>query len=285
MKKSLLLLTITLATISGFSQSASELYCSAKSAYEAEEFPDAVAYLDGAISLVKKGDFYKLRGDCFQKMQNFASALTDYDFAERRGCADLDLNLNRGICRISMGLFEAAEEDLYHHLDASPDDAKAHYYLGEANYMMFENKRSIAHLDDALMIDDEMLEAHYLLGANYSELGKLKEAKVEFQTCRRLKPKYMRIDLNLAILALEDANPDEAIVILSRIVPDNDELTAEVHFYLGEAYYALHQKDQACQQWSAAAELGDSFGKKNHDNICVKKNGRHKKKGSSFIQF
>jgi len=285
MKQITLVLTITLATITGFSQSASELYGLAKSAYEAEEFPDAVDYLDEALSLGKQGNFYKLRGDCFQKMRNFGSALADYDFAERRGCTDLDLNLNRGICRISMGLFEAAEKDLYEHLEVFPDDAKAHYYLGEANYMMFENKRSIAHLDDALMIDDEMLEAHYLLGANYSELGKLKEAKGEFQICRRLKPGFIRIDLNLAILALEDANAEEAVAILTRIVPDSDELTAEVHFYLGEAYYAVHEKDQACQQWSAAAELGDSFGKRNYENICVKKNGRHKKRKASFVQF
>lgn len=285
MKQITLLLVMTIAGLTGFSQSASELYRSAKSAYGAEEYLQAIDILDQAISIGKQGNYYKLRGDCFQKMRNFGSALADYDFADRKGCTDLDLNLNRGICRISMGLFEAAEKDIYHHLEAFPEDAKAHYYLGEANYMMFENKASVAHLEAALNIDDELMEAHYLLGANYSEMGKLKQAEEQFQICRRLNPNYLRIDLNLAILAMEDTNPDEAIGILSRIVPDSDELKAEVHFYLGEAYYALHDKDQACEQWSAAADLGDSYGKKNHDNICVKNNGRHKKRKASFVQF
>jgi tetratricopeptide (TPR) repeat protein len=285
MKQITLVLIITIAAMTGFSQSASDLYRSAKSAYGAEEYLKAVDHLDEAISLGKQGNFYKLRGDCFQKMRNFSSALADYDFAERRGCTDLELNLNRGICRISMGLFEQAQKDLNRHLDAFPDDAKAHYYLGEAAFMMFENKASVAHLYDALMIDDDYMEAHYLLGANYSEMGKMNLAEEEFQTCRRLRPEYMRIDLNLAILALDDSNPDEAIGILSRIVPDSDRLKADVHFYLGEAYYALHDKDQACAQWLAAGDLGDSFGKKNHENICLKQNGRHKKKKTSFVEF
>lgn len=285
MKRITLLLVLAIVTTTGYSQSASDLYRSAKSAYGTENYQGAISHLDDAIALGRQGNFYKLRGDCFQKLGNFGSALADYDFADRRGCTEGDLNLNRGICRISIGLFEQAEKDLYRHLEAFPDDAKAYYYLGETAYMMFENKASVAYLDDAIMIDDDMMEAHYLLGANYSEMGKINLAEDEFQICRRLDPDYMRIDLNLAILALEDANPDEAIGILSRIVPDSDKLKADVHFYLGEAYYALHDKEQACLQWSAAADLGDSYGKKNHENICVKNNGRHKKRKTSFVEF
>lgn len=285
MKQISLILIISFTAMLGYSQSSSELIHSAKASYGNEKFQEAIDFLDQAIAQGKQGNYYKLRGDCFQKQGNFGSALADYDFAERRGCTDLDLNLNRGICRISMGLFEQAENDLNVHLEAFPDDAKAHYYLGEASYMMFENKASVAHLADAIMIDDDYMEAHYLMGANYSEMGKMNLAEEEFQTCRRLKPEYMQIDLNLAILALDDSNPDEAISILSRIAPDSDQLKAHVHFYLGEAYYALHDKDQSCLQWAAAAELGDSYGKKNYENICVKQNGRHKKKKTSFVEL
>lgn len=279
-----LLLALVLST-NLYAQTSSDLFRSAKSDYAVGKYDEAIILLNQAIALGKQGEHYKLRGDCFQKKGEFASALADYDFAERRGCTALDFHLNRGICRISMGMYEQAERDLYRHLEAFPEEAKAHYYLGASAYMQFENKISTRHLEDALLIDDDYMDAHYLMGANYAETGKTALAEQSFQICRELKPDFARIDLNLAILAIENLDPDGALEILSNLVPEDDAMKAEIHFHLGEAYFAMHDKMQACEQWNAAADLGDTFAKRNHQNICVKGNDRHKKKKTTFAEF
>ena len=285
MKSFTLVILGLFATMISHGQSASESYRTALSHYEAGEYELAIDNVDLAINLGKQGNYYKLRADCHHKMESFASALADYDFAEKRGCTDLDLYINRGICRISMGMYDQGEMDLWRHLEAFPEDEKALYYLGEAEYLQFNNKACLNYLNQAIEADPEYMDAYYLRGANYVEMGRMDLAEKDFEMCVELNPDFQRNVLNLAIINIENLQPEEALISLHDLHSEDEELMAEILYYKAEAHYALHNQEEACFLWQQAAELGDVYAEKNYTNVCEKGNGRHKKKKVSFATF
>ncbi|NNE56143.1 MAG: hypothetical protein HKN32_08990, partial [Flavobacteriales bacterium] len=91
MKSAFYLFFSIVLSLGAHAQSAGEWYRKAQSAYEAEDFDLAIQCVDQAISISRKGDYFKLRGDAFHKQEEFGSALADYDFASKMGCLSTDL--------------------------------------------------------------------------------------------------------------------------------------------------------------------------------------------------
>mgnify|MGYP002632043837 CR=1 FL=1 len=276
---------ILLLAQTSIGQSASEHFKSAQALYATGNFEQAIEELDRAIELNKSGDSYKLRADCFQKLGQLTSAMADYEFAEKRGCTALDLYLNRGICRTSLGMYDAAEKDLTSHIKAFPRSAVACYYLAVVAYLQMDNNLSLEWLNDALDYDPDYMAAYYLRGANYFEKGKLSKAEDDFRTAFSLDPTESRGALNLARILLEQLKVEEAMEQLLSISTEDKALITEINYYLAEAYFSLHNEDKACEYWLLAADQGDADAKRNHENICQKQNGRHKVKRTSFGEF
>jgi tetratricopeptide (TPR) repeat protein len=269
-------IVLCLFSVAGYAQDnaailpeADAFYQSALRLYDQSSYQGAISQLDFAIAETKAPEYYKLRGDCFQRLGQFESAHADYNFALRRNVVDSTLFLNRAACRINMELFEEAVADLHKFLESQPESPRAFYYLAVVEYYNFSYKGAINYLELATNLNPDYMEAYYLLGAVYGEMGKPDLALENYGTAYELDPTFHRSMLNAAVLKMEFNDPDGALEILETLKDEQHDFGPELHYYLGEVKTMLHDKDGACEEWQTASAIGDLEAKINYDRICL----------------
>ena len=253
--------------------------------YDAGEFDQIIILIDAEASDLENADLAFVKANSLHKLDSFDVALDYYDAALNLGFIDPDLYLNRGICRISAGLSMDAENDLWSCIEAEGDTETAQYYLAVIDYLLFDNKESIRHLDLALETNSNYFEAHFLLAANYAELGQWAKARASYSKVLEIKPEHTNTKLQLARVEIELMNYDDALSLLQNIKEDEKVEKSIVCFYLAEAYFANKDQDKACEQWRVSAELGDSDARKNMLDICEKGKTKSKRKKGKYAQF
>lgn len=278
MMRKIYLLTLALGLIAGENMAQKEeaifpeaesFYESAVRLYDQNSYRGAISQLDFAIESKKESKYYKLRADCFQKMGNYESALADYNFSIRKEVSDSIVFLNRAACRINIELFEDAVTDLHKYLEKHPESPKAFYYLAVVEYYNFNYKGAIDYLELASTLNPDYMEAYYLLGAVYGEMGKPDLALENYGTAYELDPTFHRSMLNAAVLKMEYNDPDGALAILESLKTEQHDFGPELHYYLGEAKVMLHDKEGACDEWQTAAAIGDAEARVNYDRVCL----------------
>lgn len=110
-------------------------------------------------------------------------------------------------------------------------------------------------LEQAMQIDSEVAELHYLEGERQkAEPGRLREALVAYQRAVQLRPDYAEARMALGIQLLAGGNYSGALShfqAAERLVPT----LPEVHVNLGDAYRATQQWAEAQSAYRRALEL------------------------------
>lgn len=257
----------------------------AREAYAAGNYEVALSNAQIAVAQHASPEALFCRADSYHKLGSFSNALDDYDKARSAGYSADDLYLNRGICKISMALFESAKVDLINYLQRNEDDPKVYYWLATAEYLMMETRASLRYIDEAIYRDSLYSEAYYLRAANYADQKKLNLALEEFRHAYDLKPDLHRAKMNMAIILLGMGQNRNAIEMLSELKLENIDFTAEVLYYRGEALYNMHDMEGACGDWVEAAEMGDDDAEYNYRKLCIDKNDKPRFKRRSYFQF
>jgi len=84
-------------------------------------------------------------------------------------------------------------------IDADPDDAEIHTYLGMAYHKKGDRLHSIHHFEEALR-NDESARSYYNLGMVYEYAHRIDEAVREYQVALSLDPGYKKAEEALARL-------------------------------------------------------------------------------------
>jgi tetratricopeptide (TPR) repeat protein len=116
--------------------------------------------------------------------------------------------------------------------------------LAKANLRMGRTELAQSILEQAMSIDGNNAEAHYLRGQMYETEHRLANAITEYRRAIELDGDYADARMRLGILMLGGANYDEAVhqfEAVSRLVPD----LVAVHLNLGDAY-------RSTKQWTKA---------------------------------
>jgi tetratricopeptide (TPR) repeat protein len=253
----------------------------AKEHYSAGRYEQAIQAATVAIGGETSAEAYFCRANARQKLDLFTEALDDYDRARVNGYSHDELYLNRGICKVTLKLYDSARLDLMHYLEYNNEDARPYYWLATIDYMNLENKPSLRYLEEALAIDSTYADAYYLRAANMVELKKNDMAIDDFQKALQYDSKMHRAKFHMAVLLTETGRYDYALELLSELRLENIDFISEVLYYRGEVFYYLHDFDGACMDWKASAELGDKDAQQNHKRVCADKRKMKKKK----IQF
>jgi Flp pilus assembly protein TadD len=88
-------------------------------------------------------------------------------------------------------------------LQIKPDNAEAHYNLGNALLRKGSVDEAIIHFQKALQIKPNNAEARYTLGNVLLQKGSVAEAIVHYQKALQTKPNYLEVQNNLAwVLAI-----------------------------------------------------------------------------------
>lgn len=252
-------------------------------AYREGRYSDALAICQADAS--GNPGTHKLRGDCLQKTGKPSLALEAYQQARQDGYSGDDLFLHRGICLVTLGLPEEARPDLLLYLGRNPSSALAHYWLGTAEYIALDNGASLRWLNEALWLDSTSADAYFLRAANYVEMGKGLLALEDFEMAYRMNPQLHRAKLNMAVILLDMQRYRSAIEVLSELKLESLDITSEVLYYRGEAFFRMHDMEGACADWSEAAALGDADAAENYRRICTDRNGKVRFKRRSYAAF
>jgi len=226
-----------------------------------------------------------LWADAHHKLSHFDDAMRGYTQSELLGEQSTDLFLNRAICAFSMGDFELARRDLLT-VKEQKEDKRIPYYFGAMAYLDNNFKGATEFLKDALKLDQNYMDAHYLLGAIYLEQKKFLSAETAFIKCLNLRPEFSQSKVNLALCYIEQFKFQEAIDELNQLIESNttDALT-DAYYQLGVCYFQMHDTDTACENWTRAADRGDEDAKAHLAGICEGNQRRIKRRKNVHMAF
>ncbi len=241
----------------------------AQAAYKASEWKTAQAYADSAIALdpsIPGG--YKLRGDIKQRQQDMHGALMDYVKAEKVEPDNARLYVSRSAVHITEERIKEAMRDIEKALDLDDTDPDAWYNRACANYIGRNNEGALRDLEKSLALRPNNADALFLRGVVKGELFKESEGIVDIEAALNLRPDMADGLMSLGVLQFETKQYEAAIGTFTKVIDANDESLKDALYYRADCYYALKNKEMACESWREAAKLGENDAKFIVKNYC-----------------
>lgn len=241
----------------------------AQAAYKANELQRALAFADSAIALEPKipGGF-KLRGDIKQRQQDMHGALLDYVKAEKVEPENARLYVSRSAVHITEQRVKEAMKDIDKALDLDDTDPDAWYNRACANYLGRNNEGALRDLERSLELRANNADALFLRGVVKGELFKESEGILDIEAALNLKPGMADGLMSLGVLEFETKAYEKAIATFTKVIDAKDDDLKEALYYRADSYYALKNKEKACESWTAAADLGEADAKFIVRNYC-----------------
>jgi len=106
---------------------------------------------------------------------------------------------------------ELQEAVMRHRVEKYPDDFMANFDLGVLALARLNASGAVALLENAVRLDPARPDAHDLLGAALSRVGRVPEAIAQFRLALAERPEFANARLNLAGALLRTGKRDEAI--------------------------------------------------------------------------
>lgn len=136
--------------------------------------------------------------------------------------------------------------------------------LVKANLGLTRTELAYSILDQAIAIDANNPELHYLNGVRLQDNNQLAQALAEYRRAVDLRPDYVDARMRLGLQLLAGANYTEAVTqfeTVSHLVPDR----YEVHLNLGDAYRSTKQYDLAKREFDQVIQMRPSFCQVHYD--------------------
>jgi len=109
-------------------------------------------------------------------------------------------------------------------------------------------------LEAAVREEPNMLQALLMLGGCYTELGRRKEARAEFDLVLKKDPKNVQALIGMANVLMEDGLTED-VVTLSKRTLSIDERNAQAYTLLGDVYIGRHEPSKALPYVEKAVEI------------------------------
>jgi Tfp pilus assembly protein PilF len=161
-------------------------------------------------------------------------------------------------------------------LKLKPDYAEAYFNLpsplssGEMLNSQIDvandESRAIETLIEIIRIKPDHVEAYYILGIGYGELGMYKEAIEAYKYVLRLKPDDADVYYNLGVNYGKLGMHKEAIEAYKQSIKIKPDL-ADVHLNLAMAYLSLKDRDSALEEYKILKDLSPELANKLRNHI------------------
>jgi TolA-binding protein len=207
------------------------------------DMQEAYAYKQ-AFSLMKIGDMKKARAG-FQRVKEVG---TTYKDAAAYYVAYIDYSLNHYNDALA-GLMQLKDKTEYRE--------QSQFLIAQIYFMQGKFDRAAVEGEDLLNRyprSENKAEAIRLTGNSYYRLGNEGKAAMYLSEYVKAVQQPLRGDLYILGLCMFNRNDfSNAVKHLSRTVYQDDELTQNANFYLGQSYLKLKNKEQARMTFEAAA--------------------------------
>jgi tetratricopeptide (TPR) repeat protein len=117
-----------------------------------------------------------------------------------------------------------------------------------------ENAAAAEALESALREEPAMPQALLMLGACYSDLGRKKEAKAQFDRVLKDDPQNVQGLVGLANILLDEGKSDDVVTLCRRTL-SLDERNAQAYALLGDVYIDRHEPSTALPYLEKAVEI------------------------------
>jgi len=220
--------------------------------------PAALAAFDRAGQLDPKNAGIQFEiGSTLQKLGRHREAAAHFQKA-----IELDPKMfvaynNLGVSLAALGEYDQAVRLYQQSIKLHPELAGLSFYSNLGIAFLYQNNLERAESAFTLetAINPEHREAHLNLGNIYAIQGRPEEAIREYQRVLSLDPRNRQARINLAIVYLSQQKPAAAQPLLLELLQDSPEDPAG-HYYLGQTYSRLGDRQRASQEFQRAQKLG-----------------------------
>jgi tetratricopeptide (TPR) repeat protein len=139
-------------------------------------------------------------------------------------------------------------------VDLRPDDANAHYDLGNAYSKAGRHEEAIVALKHAVLINSDFAQAYYGLGVEYGRVGRLDFAVDALKEAIRINPDFAKAHYKLGFIYGRVGIIDGAIQSFKEVVRINPDF-AGGYFNLGVAYGNAGRHEDAIEAFKGAIRV------------------------------
>jgi tetratricopeptide (TPR) repeat protein len=245
-------------------------------------FGSPIAFYDHVINNTKNNAMaYLNRGFYKDNVQNLQGALSDYNEAIKINPEYIDALINRGnLLSQKFGNLEAGLADLEKAinlvLQKEGNDGEALKPYFDVLNNMGIIKQNTGNIQGAMetyntliMIKPDFVEGYYNRGIlNYEKLNDVESALADFNKVIEINPKYFKAYINRGVIKETELNRyDDAIKDYNKAIELKPDF-AMAWFNRGMCYLQLGQINNACSDWSRAANYGSNDAKKLINQWC-----------------
>lgn len=152
---------------------------------------DALKYATIAVNMDPSGALVRqIRADINLDLGNFIDAVTDATIAIKADPEELDTRITRGLAYLNINKPTEALADLDFVIKREPNFTDAYNYRAAILLSSAEPKKALADAKKAVTLEPEYALAYSYLGASYSRLGMIDDARQAFETAVRLERKF-----------------------------------------------------------------------------------------------
>ena len=108
--------------------------------------------------------------------------------------------------------------------------------------------------EKAVLIDNQLPQAHYVLGYVYLQQRKYTKAIASAKRAIELNPNFADGYATLGVSHIYDGNPEQGILMMQRAIRLNPQYPAPYVSALGQAYYFLQRYEEALPALREAVE-------------------------------
>lgn len=157
--------------------------------------------------------------------------------------------VNQPVRQLSKKLEDAREA-----VRKNPNDANAHFNLGNAYSRLGQYQDAITPYKEAIRIKPDDAFAHYNLGLAYGKSGRYQEAIASNKEALRIKPDFASAHYNLGSTYKKSGQYQEAIASFKEAIriKTND---ADAHYNLGWVYKNMDRNDEAIASYKEALRI------------------------------
>jgi tetratricopeptide (TPR) repeat protein len=162
--------------------------------------------------------------------------------------------LDQGIAQFKQGNLQAAMAQFQAAVQANPNDAVAHDYIGVILGESGKLNDAIAEFDQAVRLDPGLADPHFHLGLAYKQSGRINDAISEYQEALQLNPEMLQAQYGLSAICAKIGDLDGAIRLLREVVKAAPDF-GEAHYNLGLNLWNKYKSTMGLRQ---KADLDDA---------------------------
>ena len=140
--------------------------------------------------------------------------------------------VQQGIAQFKQGNMQAAMGQFRAAVQANPNHAVAHDYIGVILGESGKLNEAIVEFDQAIRLDPRLPDPHFHLGLAYKQTGRINDAISEYQEALRINPAMLEAQYSLSAICARVGDLDGAIRLLREVLKAAPDF-GEAHYNLG----------------------------------------------------